>query len=151
MDELIREDSASIELAPGVRARSSDLRFQFSRSGGPGGQNVNKVNTKAELWLSVNALMGLSHRARYRLESQAGRRLTTAGEIHIASETERTQEGNRAEVMRRLRELLIAAMHESKPRRKTKPSRASKERRLNSKRRRGEIKAGRRGGGRGED
>jgi ribosome-associated protein len=141
------ESSAQVELGPGVFVPDSALRFQYSRSSGPGGQNVNKVNTKAEVWLSVEALGMLTDSARARLRKLAGRRWTAAGEIHLSADTERRQESNRQEVLARLRELLIEAMHEPKKRRKTKPSRASKRRRIEGKRHRGEIKAGRRGGG----
>ena len=138
--------AAGVELAPGVRVPESGLRFQFARSGGPGGQNVNKVNTKAELWVRVDAITGLSGRAVARLRTLAGRRLTDAGEIHVAAETARSQQANRAAALERVRELLVAALHEPKPRRKTKPSKASKRRRLESKRRKSEIKSGRRSG-----
>jgi ribosome-associated protein len=141
---------AGIELAPGVRVPVSAVRFQYARSGGPGGQNVNKVNTKAELWVPVAALVGLSERAAGRLRAAAGRRLTQGDEIHIAAETERSQEGNRQAALSRLRELLVAAQHEPKVRKKTKPSKAAKRRRLESKRHRSGIKAGRRGAGGGD-
>jgi len=140
------EESAADEVLPGVRIPDSAMRFQFARSGGPGGQNVNKLNTKAELWVPLPSIIGLSERAVERLKAMAGRRLTIAGEIHITSETERTQEGNRTAVVDRLRALLAAAVHEPKKRRKTKPSKASKRRRLESKRRKSEIKSGRRSG-----
>jgi ribosome-associated protein len=136
---------AGMELAPGVRVPESAVRFQFARSSGPGGQNVNKVNTKAELWVPVGALRGLSDRAIVRLRALAGRRLTTSDEIHIAADTERSQESNRAATLERLRELLIQAMREPKARRKTKPSKGARQRRLESKRRRAETKARRRG------
>src|SRR5918999_2877971 len=112
-----------VELAPGVRVPESAVRFQFARSGGPGGQNVNKVNTKAELWVPLEALSrgGMSGRAIARLRHLAGRRLTDAGELHISSDTERTQPANRAAVMERLRDLLVSALHEPNPPRKTKP------------------------------
>jgi ribosome-associated protein len=136
-----------VELAPGVRVPESAMRFQFARSGGPGGQSVNKVNTKAELWVPLEALSrgGMSGRAVARLRGLAGRRLTDAGELHISSDTERTQPANRAAVMERLRELLVSALHEPKPRRKTRPSRASKLRRLEAKRRRSQVKSKRSG------
>ena len=140
------QESAADEILPGVRIPDSAMRFQFARSGGPGGQNVNKLNTKAELWVPLSSIVGLSERAVERLKAMAGRRLTIAGEIHITSETERTQEGNRTAVVDRLRALLAAAVHEPKKRRKTKPSKASKRRRLESKRRKSEIKSGRRSG-----
>jgi ribosome-associated protein len=134
-----------IEIAPGVFAPADALRFQFARSGGPGGQNVNKLNTKAEMWVSVEGLLGLRPSARERLKHAAGRQLTAAGEIHLASQTERGQEANRAAVMQRLREMIVAAKVEPKVRRKTKPSRAARARRLEQKRRRSDIKSMRRG------
>ena len=133
------------EVAPGVRAPAGSLRFQFARSSGPGGQNVNKLNTKAELWLDVAALTGLWPSAVHRLRTLAGKQLTKAGEIHIAAEAGRSQEGNRQEALDRLRAMIVEAMREPKPRRKTRPSKASKRRRVEAKRRRGEIKARRRG------
>ena len=136
---------SGVELAPRVSAPQSALRWQFARSSGPGGQNVNKVNTKAELWVAVDAIVGLTDRARARLQQMAGKRLTAGGEIHVSSDTERTQEANRSAALERLRELLIRAIHEPKPRRKTRPTRASKQRRLESKRRRSQVKAHRRG------
>jgi ribosome-associated protein len=139
-------ESSPDEILPGVRIPDSAMRFQFARSGGPGGQNVNKLNTKAELWVPLTAIVGLSEAAAGRLKTMAGKRLTGAGEIHITSETERTQEGNRGAVLDRLRALLAAAVHEPKRRRKTKPSKAAKRRRLESKRRKSEIKSGRRSG-----
>ncbi len=136
-----------LELAPGVFAPESALRFSFARSSGPGGQNVNKVNTKVDLWVPVAALAGLHPDAAQRLRTLAGRRLTLADEIHISAQSERTQDTNRSEAMARLRELLVQAMHRPKTRRKTKPSYGSKQRRLQSKKRRSEIKSGRRSTG----
>src|SRR5688500_12199612 len=129
----------AVEFVPGVRLSESAMRFRYARSSGPGGQNVNKVNTKAELWVPLDALFGLTDRATGRLKQMAGKRLTVAGEIHIASDTERTQEANRAAVIQRLKDLLSQAVREPKVRRKSKPSRASKQRRLESKKRRGAV------------
>ena len=89
------------ELAGGVHALPGALRYQFSRGGGPGGQNVNKLNTKAEIWVPISAIIGLTDRARDRLTALAGHRLTQAGEIHIASDTHRTQRANREAVFER--------------------------------------------------
>jgi ribosome-associated protein len=133
-----------IELAPGVSAPADAVRIQFSRSGGPGGQNVNKLNTKAELWVRLESLTGMSYGAVARLRHAAGRRVTTEGEIHLVSETERGQEGNRAAVMQRLREMIVHAKVEPKVRRKTKVSRGAKARRVDQKKHRGAIKSLRR-------
>ena len=103
------------------------------------------MNTKAELWVRPENLRGMHPEAVRRLRDLAGKRLTREGEIHIVAETARTQEQNRAAVMEKLRELIVQAVHRPKIRRKTKPSKAAKEKRLEAKKRRGEIKARRRG------
>ncbi len=133
------------EIGPRVRAAAGSLRIQYSRGGGPGGQNVNKVNTKAEIWVSLTGISGLSPGALSRLAALAGRRLTDAGEIHLASHIHRTQEANRQEVFQRLREMIVQAQVEPKWRRKTRPSVAAKRRRLESKRHHSELKARRSG------
>src|SRR5882757_9419630 len=112
--------STLFTLAPGVSVPESALRLQYSRSGGPGGQNVNKVNTRVQLWAPLAAITGLTENAMNRLRTLAGSRLTIAGELHIAAETERTQERNRQAVLDRLRELIGSAVKEPKRRRKTK-------------------------------
>jgi ribosome-associated protein len=130
-----------------VYAPAGALRFQFSRSGGPGGQNVNKLNTKAELWVTISALRGLSEDAIARLKELAGHRLTQEGQLHIVAQTSRTQEANRAAALERLRELLVRGMHRPKRRRPTRPTVASRRRRLEGKRKRGQIKMDRSEGG----
>ncbi len=136
--------AAGVELAPGVTAPDSAVRLQYARSGGPGGQNVNKVNTKAELWVTVAAIVGLTDAAKARLTALAGSRMTAAGQIHIAADNRRSQEMNRAEAFDRLRELIVQAMVEPKRRIKRKVSKGAKRRRLDAKKRRGEIKSNRR-------
>jgi ribosome-associated protein len=137
---------AGLELGPGVRCAPGGLRFQFSRGGGPGGQNVNKLNTKAELWLAIEFLTGMDNEAKNRLRALAGKRLTLADELHLTSSAQRTQEANRADALDRLRQLIVAALVRPKRRRKTRPSAASKRRRLESKKHRAEIKANRKPG-----
>jgi ribosome-associated protein len=145
-DRPIPPPADAIDLAPGIKVGESSLRFQYARSRGPGGQNVNKVNTKAELWVPLSAIWGLKPRALERLREMAGKRLTGEEEIHLAADSERSQEQNRAAVMDRLMAMVRSAVHEPKMRRKTKPSRAAKKRRVAAKRHRGQIKSGRRGG-----
>jgi ribosome-associated protein len=151
------ESLGGVMIAPGVRVAWGVLRFAYSRSGGPGGQNVNKVSTKAELRIDVEAIP-ISGRARSRLRKLAGRRIAGAttevnefgasrevgGELIIASETERSQSGTREECLERLRELIVQALVEPKPRRKTKPTRGSVERRITEKKRRSDVKERRR-------
>jgi ribosome-associated protein len=132
-----------LELAPGVRIDESRVRLQYARSSGPGGQNVNKVNTKTDLWIPIDALAGMSETAKSRLIRLAGHRLTQAGEIHIAADNHRTQEANRGEAFDRLRELIIQALHQPKSRRKVKISKAAKRRRVDAKKRRGATKSNR--------
>lgn len=150
-------------IAPGIRVPDSALRFSFSRASGPGGQNVNKVSTRAELRIDLDAIP-LPPRAKARLRTLAGSRIVGAqtvieeledgrtrtvirgGEISLASGEHRSQSQNKSECLERLRELLIAAMHEPKHRRATKPSRGSIERRITEKKSRGEIKKRRSGG-----
>lgn len=144
MSELPAEP-AGIELAPGVRVEPAAVRVRFVRSSGPGGQNVNKVSTACELRMSMAVLEPhLRPSAFARMRSLLGSRLTDAGEIVIVGDEHRTQERNRTAVLDRLRQLIVAAMVEPKPRKKTKPTRAAKLRRLEGKRRRSDIKAGRR-------
>ncbi len=135
---------SGLEIAPGVMVSEGLFRWQFSRSSGPGGQNVNKVNTRAELWLPMSALATLPADTIERLKGLLGKRLTQAAEIHLVGETGRSQSANRAAALERLRELLIAAMHRPKKRRRSRPTYASKQRRLEGKKRRGNIKSARR-------
>jgi ribosome-associated protein len=133
-----------MEVAPRVYAPAGAVRIQFARSSGPGGQNVNKLNTKAELWVHIDTLDGLSATARARLRSAGGRRVTNEGELHLVSESHRGQEANRLEVLDRLREMIVRAKVEPKVRKKVKISRAAKAKRLDSKKRRSEVKRNRR-------
>jgi len=137
-------ESNSLELAPGVSIDPGQVRLQYARSSGPGGQNVNKVNTKTDLWVPIAAITGLTENARANLVKLAGHRLTLAGEIHIAADNHRTQDANRSEAFDRLRELIVQALHEHRRRRKTKISKAAKRRRVDAKKHRGAIKSNRR-------
>jgi ribosome-associated protein len=132
-----------IELAPKVWTDREQLRFGFSRSSGPGGQNVNKVNTKTELRINLRALHGMSDRALGRLRTLAGRKLLPDGDLLFTADKERTQESNRRACLEKLRELITAAMVEPKVRKKSKPSRGAKERRLETKKKQGEKKKAR--------
>lgn len=126
-----------------------DIEIGFVRASGPGGQNVNKVATSAQLRFDPGKL-ALPEDAAARLARLAGQRMTKDGVIVIQAQRFRTQERNRQDAIDRLVELLREAMERPKPRRATRPTFASKQRRLEGKKRRSDVKA-RRGGGRGFD
>jgi ribosome-associated protein len=125
-----------------------DIDIVFVRASGPGGQNVNKLATAAQLRLDTNRIT-LPDDARARLTRLAGQRMTKDGVIVIHAQRYRTQERNRADAIDRLTELLQDSLVRPKPRRATKPTFGSKQRRLEGKKRRGDVKAGR--GSRGFD
>ena len=133
-----------IEVTPSIQIDESEVAFDFIRSSGPGGQNVNKVATGVQLRFNLNASPGLPEDVKTRLFAIAHNRINAAGELIIEAKSERTQEQNRAEALLRLTELLRQAAHPPKPRRATRPTAASRVRRLDSKKRRGEIKRNRR-------
>jgi ribosome-associated protein len=110
-----------------------EIEIDFVRSAGPGGQNVNKVATAAQLRFHVGRSTRLNAAAKQRLRVLAGRRLTGEDEILIIARSHRTQEGNRRDALERLAALIEEARREPIPRRATRPTRASKERRLTSK------------------
>ena len=143
MAEPSRPDGA-LELAPDVWVDRGALRFAFSRSGGPGGQTVNKLSTKAELRVAVESIVGLSPQAVERLRTLAGRRLTQDDELVLVASTTRSQLDNKMACEQRLRDLVAEALKVPKPRKPTKPTRASVERRLSDKRRTSAKKESRR-------
>ena len=100
------------------------------RGTGPGGQNVNKVATTAQLRFSLATTTLLDAAGKARLRALAGHRLVGDAEILIVARNHRTQEGNRREALERLQELIVRALHVPKTRRPTRPTRASKERRI---------------------
>ena len=108
----------------------ADLACTFVRSAGPGGQNVNKVATAAQLRFDLLGTTVLDERAKARLRILAGQRLNNRGEILIVARNHRTQEGNRREALARLHALIARALLVPRVRRATKPTRAAVERRL---------------------
>jgi len=111
-----------------------EVRFSFTRSSGPGGQNVNKVNSRVELRFSIIDSDRLSLEEKNVLLEKLINKVTISGELILVSQAERSQFGNREIVLSKFYELLAKTLTPAKKRRPTKPTRVSKEKRLNSKR-----------------
>jgi ribosome-associated protein len=124
----------------------AELDWSYARSGGPGGQNVNKVSSKAVLRWNVLATAALPPHVRDRLFALNRRRVTTEGDLIISSQRYRDQDRNRQDCLEKLAELVREAATLPKPRRATRPTRGSKARRLAAKRHRSALKASRRDG-----
>ena len=135
-------DSA-LHITDDLSIHLSELHFQFSRSGGPGGQHVNRSATQVELTFDVGGSPSLNDRQRARLLSQLKSYIDTRGTLHLTSQTTRSQHRNRLEVIERFQALLRRALHIPKRRRPTRPPPQAKEQRLSEKRRNSTIKEGR--------
>ena len=135
----------TLYVSPTLSIPLSELRFKFHRSSGPGGQNVNKLNTSVELQFDFVHSVVLSDEQRQRIAEKLAARLNSTGALSIQSERFRTQGRNRADCLDKLAALLSEALKKPPPKRKkTKPSRAAQARRLDSKRRHSEKKKSRR-------
>ena len=117
-----------------IRILASELKFTFVRSSGPGGQNVNKVASKASLRWNVAASTALSEDVRSRFLERYESKVTTAGDVVITSQRYRDQGRNAADALAKLRSMIAAIARPPKPRKPTKPSRAAAARRLETKR-----------------
>ena len=131
---------SGLEVLPSLVLVPSDLTVTYARSGGPGGQNVNKVETKAVLRLNIRTCPSFNESQRQRLLQQLGNRLTNEGELVLHASRHRTKERNRTDAVERLVAILRGALIVQKKRRKTKPTRGSKQRRLTSKKQRSDTK-----------
>jgi len=130
-----------IPITPGLSIPTEELTFRFSRSGGPGGQNVNKRDTRVELVFDVASSRSLDDRQRGRAMDRLRRRLDSYGRLHITVSDERSQWQNRELAIERFQAVMAEALKPPPPaRRKTKPSAGATRRRLDEKTRRSRIK-----------
>jgi ribosome-associated protein len=129
-----------LKVTANIKVPLREFRFTFARSAGPGGQNVNKVNTKATLRWAVTRSTSLPDDVRQRFCKRYRRRITQEGDLVLTSQRFRDQGRNVADCLEKLRSMLAEAAVTPKKRKKTAPSKASRERRLSDKRAQAEKK-----------
>lgn len=131
---------STLVITPSIHIDPAELHVSFARAPGPGGQNVNKVESAVKLHFDVRHSPSLPEDVKLRLTRIAGRRMTHDGVLVISAHRFRTQHQNRVDAVQRLVELLRRAAHVPAVRKPTKPSVAARERRLSEKRERGSVK-----------
>lgn len=132
-----------IEVMPGVSIPEDELHFDASRSGGPGGQNVNKVSSRVTLTFDVNASIALSEDQKQILLQKLSGRINKEGTLRVISQRTRSQELNRSDATERFSELLREALTRQRQRIKTRIPTASHARRVEEKKKRALVKAAR--------
>ncbi len=137
-------DSSDLRINSAITISRQELRFSFVRSSGPGGQNVNKVASKAVLKWSVSASPSIPEQVQTRLHALFGRRMNDRGELVLTSQRYRDQARNVEDCLEKLREMVLKAATVPKKRKRTRIPKAAKEARLRQKRATADRKAGRR-------
>jgi ribosome-associated protein len=136
-----------LEINEQIRIPLTEFTWTYVRSGGPGGQNVNKVASKAVLRWPVVASPSLPPEVKARLQAQQHTRITVEGDLVLSSQRYRDQDRNRQDVLDKLRELILRATFVPTARKKTRPGKGARERRLAAKRHRSTAKSSRRAPG----
>jgi ribosome-associated protein len=134
------EETSMIRITDELAIPDEEVSFTTSRSGGPGGQNVNKLETRVTLRFDLAGSAVLSEEQKARLRERLATRITRAGVLHVTAQKHRTQAANRDAAVERFAELVREAFQEETPRKKTRPSRAAKARRVEEKRRQSQRK-----------
>jgi ribosome-associated protein len=140
----------ALQVSARILIPEEELHFTFARSSGPGGQNVNKVNSKATLHWNPSLSAALPDDVRARFLTKYAGRITNDGHVVIISQESRDQPKNIALCLDKLRNLIAGVLTVPKKRRPTKPTKGSKQRRLSAKKQRSDVKSGRRSIGPGE-
>ena len=130
-----------LRISDDLEIDDGELRFEFARSGGPGGQNVNKVETKVRLLFDVVHSPSLTGDQRSLIEERLATRISKAGILHVSSQRHRTREANRKAAVEKFVELVAGALAEDEPRVPTRIPKAQRRRRLESKRQKSLKKA----------
>ena len=132
-----------VEINQNMYIPEKELKFVFARASGPGGQNVNKVNTKVTLLFDVVRSPSLTDEQKAKIRNRLTNRISNEGVLRVTAMRYRTQKANREDAVKRFVELLSSALTEKPHRKKTKASRSSRERRFKAKKQRSRVKQSR--------
>lgn len=132
-----------VEISQNIYIPAKELKFVFARASGPGGQNVNKVNTKVTLLFDVDTSPSLSQEQKTKIRNRLSTRISRRGVLRVTAMRYRTQKANREDAVERFAKLISFALTEKPHRKKTKASRAARERRFQAKKQRSRVKQSR--------
>ena len=137
-------DESDLRISSDLTIPAAELRFETSRSSGPGGQNVNKIESRVVLLFDVDSSPSLTSEQKELIRSHLATRMSKKGILRVVAQKHRTQAANRKEVVGRFVRLLEEALEPETPRRRTAVPKGVKKRRLEDKKRRGQLKKKRR-------
>ena len=137
---MAAQTDAALFICPGILIPASDFSFEFSRSGGPGGQHVNTTDTRVRMRLHLDRCSAITPSVKRRLVEAHPSAVTNSGDFILTCDQYRSRHRNIETVRERLAEWVRSSLKPPKKRRPTKPSRASKRRRVDAKKQRGAVK-----------